>query len=145
MELLDVVGLTLWWAEGTKVRPDKRWKDKFNYSVEITNTDSEIITTFLSYLRDRLGVQNEKIKIQLQIHQGDDRAELELFWSEITDVPISQFNKTIIRAVGYKVGKTKGTCKVRVHSKSLHIELINRLENLRGVVHRQNVRFGTGK
>lgn len=59
MDLIDAVNLTLWWTEGTKARIDKRWKNTFNYSVEITNTDPEIITSFLSYLRTRFDVQND--------------------------------------------------------------------------------------
>lgn len=134
MGILDIVGLTLWWAEGTKVRPDKRWQDKFNYSVEITNTDPEIIKTFLKYLRDHLGVQNDRIKIQLQIHNGDTQEDLERFWETETGIPRNQFNKTIIRPAGKKIGKSKGTCKVRIHSKALHLELISLLEDLRGLV-----------
>ena len=136
MNTPEIVGLTLWWAEGTKVRPDKRWKGKFNYSVEITNTDPEIIVTFLNYLREKLGVQNYRIKIQLQIHEGDNQVELEDYWGSVTSVPKLQFNKTIIRPVGNKVGKSKGTCKIRVHDKKLFLTLTERLEILRGVVHR---------
>lgn len=135
MDILEVVGLTLWWAEGTKLRPDKRWKNKFSYSVEITNTDPEIITTFLRYLREKLYVQNSKIKIQLQIHEGDNQEELENFWSEVTKVPREQFNKTFIRPAGMKVGKSRGTCKVRLHSKQLHLELIKSLKDLQGNIY----------
>ena len=135
MDLFEVISLTLWWAEGTKARKSKRW-NSFIYSVEITNTDYTIISTFLRYLRERLGVQNERIKVQLQIHQGDNQEELESFWGEITDVPKKQFNKIIVRPIGNKVGKSKGTCKIRVHDKMLFLELADRLEKLRGLVHR---------
>lgn len=136
MDTSEIVGLTLWWAEGTKIRPDKRWNGKFNYSVEITNTDPEIIVTFLNYLREKLGVQNNRIKIQLQIHESDNQDELECFWEQVSKVPRKQFNKTIIRPVGNKVGKTKGTCKIRVHDKALFLRLTEKLVGLRGVVHR---------
>lgn len=136
MDLFDAVCLTIWWTEGTKIRIDKRWKNTFNYSVEITNTDSEIISLFLKYLRDNLSVQNEKIRLQLQIHQGDDQEEFESFWEEKTNIPRNQFNKTIVRPVGNKVGKSKGTCKIRVYDKKLYLRLSNLLEELRGLVHR---------
>lgn len=136
MDLFDAVGLTLWWAEGTKVRVDKRWKNTFNYSIELTNTDPKIINLFLKYLRERMSVQNEKIKLQLQIHLGDNQEELESFWEEETGIPRCQFNKTIVRPVGNKIGKSRGTCKVRIYDKKLHILLLERLENLRGLVHR---------
>lgn len=134
MDIFEAVCLTLWWTEGTKARKG-RWKS-FIYSVEVTNTDPAIIATFLRYLRERLGVQREKIKVQLQIHQGDNQEKLEEFWEKVTDVPRRQFNKSIIRPTGNKVGKSKGTCKIRVHDKALYLELANRLEQLRGVGHR---------
>lgn len=136
MDLFDAVCLTIWWTEGTKARIDKRWKNTFNYSVEVTNTDQEIIKMFLKYLRERLGVRNEKIKLQLQIHEGDNQENLERFWETETGIPRSQFNKTIVRPVGNKIGKSKGTCKVRIHDKKLHLKMIDLLKNLRGVVHR---------
>ena len=136
MDLFDAVCLTIWWTEGTKVRIDKRWQNTFNYSVEVTNTDHDIIKIFLRYLREKLGVQNEKIRLQLQIHEGDNQENLEKFWEIETEIPRSQFNKTIIRPVGNKIGKSRGTCKVRVYDKKLHLRLIYLLENLRGVVHR---------
>lgn len=134
MDIFEAVCLTLWWTEGTKARKG-RWKS-FIYSVEVTNTDPAIIATFLRYLRERLGVQREKIKVQLQIHQGDNQEKLEEFWEKVTDVPRRQFNKSIIRPTGNKVGKSKGTCKIRVHDKALYLELAHRLKKLRGVVHR---------
>lgn len=136
MDIFEAVSLTLWWSEGTKARLDKRWKNTYNYSVEITNTDPRIICTFLDYLRHRLGVQNHRIKLQLQIHLGDDQEALEAFWEESTGIPRDQFNKTIVRPVGKKVGKSKGTCKIRVYDKKLYLKLAESLELLRGVGHR---------
>ncbi|MBU0999951.1 hypothetical protein KKE78_00955 [Patescibacteria group bacterium] len=136
MDLLDAICLTIWWTEGTRARLDKRWKNTFNYSVEVTNTDHVIIKIFLKYLRERLGVRNEKIRLQLQIHVGDNQDDLEKFWEIETGIPRSQFNKTIVRPTGNKIGKSKGTCKVRIHDKKLYLKMANLLKNLRGVVHR---------
>lgn len=135
MDISEAVSLTLWWTEGTKARKNKRWKSLI-YSVEITNTDPTIIAMFLKYLREELGVQTNRIKVQLQIHLGDNQEEFESYWEQLTNIPRVQFNKTIIRPVGNKVGKTKGTCKIRIHDKKLYLELAERLERLRGLVHR---------
>lgn len=81
----------------------------------------------------------------MQIHEGDNLVELEDFWAEMTGIVKCQFNKTIIRPVGNKAGKSRGTCKIRVHDKILFLRLLALLEKLRGVVHRQNVRFGSGR
>lgn len=135
MDIFEATSLTLWWTEGTKARVSKRWQS-LNYSVEITNTDPTIISLFLKYLRDNLNVQNDRVKVQLQIHQGDNQDEFENYWQQVTKVPRNQFNKTIVRPIGNKVGKTKGTCKIRVHDKRLYLILVERLEKLRGLVHR---------
>lgn len=135
MDLFDAVCLTLWWTEGSKVRRNKRW-GSFIYSGEITNTDPEIIVCFLEYLRDRLGVQNDRIKLQLQIHEGDNQEGLEGYWERITAIPRYQFNKTIIRPTGNKIGKSKGTCKIRIHNKELFLKLAAQLEIVRGLVQR---------
>ena len=64
MDIFEAVCLTIWWTEGTKIRKNKRW-GSFLYSTEVTNTDPEVIVTFLKYLRERMDVQNERIKVQL--------------------------------------------------------------------------------
>lgn len=135
MDLIEAVNLTLWWTEGTKLRRNKRW-GSYIYSIELTNTDPVIISMFLGYLRNRLGVQNSRIKVQLQIHEGDIQEELESFWINVTKVPKEQFNKTIIRPVGNKIGKSRGTCKIRIHDKALFMKLDESLNKLRGLVHR---------
>ncbi len=125
VEITEAINLALWWAEGTKARIDKRWKDTNIYSVEITN---------LNYLRNKLNVQNQKIRLQLQIHQGDDIEELERYWENETGIPRNQFNKTIIRPAGNKIGKSKGTCKIRVHDKKLHIQLLALLKKMQELI-----------
>ena len=136
MDLVEIIGLAIWWTEGTKIRLDKRWKSTYIYAVEVTNTNPEIIKIFLRYVREKLDVQNDKVKLQLQIHQGDNIEEIENFWALGTGITRSQFNKTIIRPQGNRVGKTRGTCKIRIYDKHLFLKISERLDNLRGVVHR---------
>lgn len=116
-ELRAIVGLVLWWTEGTKKRRDLRRKNQWIYQVEITNTDPSIITIFLDFIRSDVGVKESKLKVQLQIHEGDNKNELEQYWSNITKIPLNRFQKTIIRPAGNKPGKTSGTCKIRYNSK----------------------------
>ena len=119
----QIVGIILWWAEGTKSRRDKRWKNARSYPVELTNTNPAIIKIFVDFLRHDLAVPEDKIHVQLQIHLGDNQVELEKYWSEVTDVSLGRFNKTIVRPVGNKVGKSNGTCKVRFADKKTYLEL----------------------
>ncbi len=127
MDKLDTIALTIWMCEGTKIRKDKRWKNSYLHAIEVTNTDPKVIKIFIDFLK-RLKVPNEKFHGQVQIHKGDDQSKIESFWSSITGIPLSQFNKTIIRETGNKPGKTKGTFKVRVYDKVIFEELRTLLE-----------------
>ncbi|MEY4722520.1 MAG: hypothetical protein RLZZ324_33 [Candidatus Parcubacteria bacterium] len=122
----------LWWAEGTKARRDLRWKNTWMYHVDFTNTDPEMVRLFVEFLRKDIGIDERRLKLQLQIHLGDVQEELELFWSNITDIPRERFYKTIVRARGNKVGKTKGTCKVRYCDKKTYIKLRAKLSEVLG-------------
>jgi hypothetical protein len=129
-QLRKVIGLILWWTEGTRSRRDKRWKRAVSYPVEITNTDPRIIRLFLEFLRKDIGVIEKKLKVQIQIHEGDNQKKLENFWSRIAKIPKSRFNKTIIRPQGKKIGKSIGTCKIRYTDKKTYLKLKNQLEDI---------------
>jgi hypothetical protein len=116
----EVIALILWWAEGTKSRRDIRWKNAVSYPIEVTNTNPAIIKIFLDYVREDLKVSEDKIRLQIQLHEGDDKHEIEDYWSDLTQIPKARFNKTIIRPVGKKSGKSKGTCKVRFADKTTY-------------------------
>jgi hypothetical protein len=128
--LMEVVGTVLWWAEGTKSRKDRRWKNAWTYPIEITNTDPRVILAFLALLKEHLGVPPDRLRLQLQIHEGDNQEELEEYWCRITAIPRENFNKTIVRPVGNKVGKSRGTCKVRCSDKEIYGKLQGRLSEI---------------
>jgi len=119
----QIIGLTIWWTEGTKAYRDKRWKNTWIRNVDVTNTNPEIIKLFLEFLRKDIGINEGRLKVQLQIHQGDDQKRIESYWSKITNVPLERFTKTIIRPTGNKVGKSMGTCKVRYADKFVYLKL----------------------
>ncbi len=119
----EIIAIILWWGEGSKSRRDIRWKNTWSYPVEITNTNPLIIKLFLDFLRFDIRVDELKLRVQLQIHEGDDQKELEDFWSQTTGIPIDRFQKTIIRPTGNKIGKSKGTCKVRFVDKTIYLQL----------------------
>jgi len=123
-----LISLIIWWCEGTKVRKDKRWKNAINCPIEVTNTDQKIIKIFIDFLRKDLGIANKKLKGRVQIHEGDNQAKIESFWSTVSGIPLSQFNKTIVRPKGYKVGKNLGTFTIRTYDKILYMKLCELLE-----------------
>ena len=136
-KILEVVGLVLWWAEGSKSRKDKRWKNAWTYPVEITNTDPRVIQIFLRLLREEIKVDEERIKLQIQIHKGDKQKQLEDYWCVVSGIPRKRLQRTIVRPVGNKIGKTNGTCKIRCSGKEIYGKLQSKLsdilDELRGV------------
>lgn len=125
----QIIGIIIWWTEGTKTYQDKRWKS-WIYPVDVTNTNPKIIKLFLDFLRYDIKIDESRLKLQLQIHQGDDQELIESFWSKITKIPKDRFTKTIIRPKGNKIGKSMGTCKVRYSDKSTYLKLEDLLKNV---------------
>lgn len=128
MDKRDLVALIIWWCEGTKLRRDKRWKSAYIYSIEVINSDHKIIKIFADFLRKRLKVTEDKIKWQVQIHEGDNKDDIENFWIREIGLTRKQQNKTIIRKIGNKPGKNKGTFKLRIHDKELFLRIKSMLD-----------------
>jgi hypothetical protein len=125
----QVVGIIIWWTEGTKAYTVKRGP-LIIYPVDVTNTNPDIIISFLDFLRNDIGINESRLRLQLQIHEGDNQEEIESYWSNVTKIPINRFQKTIVRPTGKKVGKSKGTCKVRYADKPTYLKLDNLLKNV---------------
>jgi len=128
--LRQIISIILWWTEGTKSYKDKRWKNVWIYNVDVTNTNPAIIKIFIDFLRKDIGIVESRLKLQLQIHEGDDQEKMEDYWSGITKIPRERFTKTIIRPKGNKVGKSKGTCKVRYSDKDTYLKLKGLLDGV---------------
>ena len=135
----QIIGIIIWWTEGTKAYREKHWQS-WIYPVDVTNTNSDIINLFLDFLRNDIGINESRLKLQLQIHEGDNQEQIENYWSKTTKIPKTTFTKTIIRPKGNKMGKSMGTCKVRYSDKATYLKLENFLKNVlssfdkRGVV-----------
>ena len=125
---ITTIALIIWWCEGTKARQHKRFKNTYYCPVEVINTDPKIIKIFADFLRCEMKVLNERLKGQIQIHEGDDKEMIEKYWEKETGIPRDQFNKTIIREGGNKPNKNKGTFKLRLYDKILFNKLKAMLE-----------------
>ncbi|MEK9172017.1 MAG: hypothetical protein AAB782_02180 [Patescibacteria group bacterium] len=128
--LRQAVGIIIWWTEGTKAYRDMRWSNSWVYPVDVTNTNPDIIKSFLDFLRKDIGINEKRLKLQLQIHDGDNREVIESYWSKVTKIPRARFSKTIIRPKGNKIGKSMGTCKIRYSDKPTYLKLQSLLENV---------------
>lgn len=105
----------LWAGEGEK-------KDDV---LSLANSDPAIIKAWTFGLRTLFDLDESKFRVQILISSGMPEEELKLYWSGVTAIPISQFQKssvdirpkTVIRE-GYK-----GVCRVIYFSADLRRRL----------------------
>ena len=127
-ERRKIIGPIIWWTEGTKAY--KKKNGNWVKNVDVTNTNPRIIMAFLDFLRYDVGVDEKRLRVQLQIHEGDSQDELESFWATTTNISRDQFTKTIVRPRGNKIGKNKGTCKVRYSDKLTYEKIEKKLKEV---------------
>ncbi|EKD43251.1 MAG: hypothetical protein ACD_72C00390G0002 [uncultured bacterium] len=111
---LFLAGLMLYWAEGDKAEMIE--------AVKFTNSDPIMIKLMMRWFREICEVPEEKIRIALNIHELHNQKEIENYWSKITEIPLSQFNKTFVKpsALTFKRNLLyNGTCSIRVSNKNL--------------------------
>ncbi|MEU8583403.1 hypothetical protein [Streptomyces abikoensis] len=88
---LFLVGVGLYWSEGTKSkahRPSER--------VNFVNSDPDMIELYLAWLR-LLGVEKDRLRFHLMIHESADVAGAEEFWAGIVGVDARTFCKTTLK------------------------------------------------
>lgn len=83
-EISLIICASLFWAEGSKNRN----------SVIFTNSDPEMIKVFLSTFRCAFTLNEYKFRCLVHIHDYHDDKETKKFWSELTGIPLTQFNKS---------------------------------------------------
>ncbi len=66
--------------------------------VSVTNADPKVLLFMLKWFRNICGVDKDRFSIQVRINEShEDRVEeVENYWSEKLDIPLSQFTKTIL-------------------------------------------------
>ncbi|MFE5733929.1 hypothetical protein ACFQ7A_23850 [Streptomyces sp. NPDC056528] len=88
---LFLLGVGLYWAEGSKDKPyDRRER------VVFVNSDPGMIRVFTAWL-DLLGVEPGRRRYCVMIHETADAAEAERYWGDLVGAAPSAFNKTTIK------------------------------------------------
>ena len=108
------MGIMLYWAEGDKSLRLER--------VAFTNSDPLMIKLMMKWFREICYVPEDKFRIRVQIMTLHDRDTTEQFWSELTNVPLTKFNKIVIKPTSLK-GKRNpsymGTCTIFISNKNI--------------------------
>jgi len=89
-----IAGAALYWAEGFK--KDSR--------LGFANSDPDMIKFFLKWLIKSCGVSKEEIRLRvgLNISHKDRIEKVKKYWSELTEIPLNQFQKPFFQKFTWK-------------------------------------------
>ena len=62
-------------------------------AVRFADSDPEMIRFFCRWLREVFDIEEARLRVRVYLHQGLDLDAAEGFWSAVTEIPRSQFNK----------------------------------------------------
>ncbi len=74
----------IWWCEGNKKTT----------SLKFTNSDTTLISNFLYLLRLGFNINESKLRALVHIHEYHNDSVQKEFWSKITKIPLSQFQRS---------------------------------------------------
>lgn len=117
-ETAKLLASILYWCEGAKY-PSSNF-------IAFSNSDVELVKTFLTLFRIGFRPKENKIRVSLQLHTTHDKERLISFWSKILKIPKSQFYKSTITkpTKNMKRRNYKGTCTVRYYDVYLLHEIM---------------------
>lgn len=118
-----VAGLALYAGEGAKT----------DGHVALANSDPRIVLMFCSWLRHFFDVDESRLRLRVYLHDDQDLAAAEAYWSELTGIPRAQFNQPHRPAArdGYRSTKHPLGCpSVRYSSSSMHRSVMGMVDAL---------------
>lgn len=112
----------IYWCEGSKYANCN--------CVSFTNSDINLIKTFLTLFRLGFDLDEKKFRVHLQLHTTHDKKEIISFWSNVLKIPESQFYKPTITKPLAKRKRVdyRGTCTVKYYDFSLFNEIVGTYE-----------------
>ena len=93
---LFIAGIALYWAEG--------FKNKHEHRLGFCNSDPAMIKFYLHWLEKCLSVKKQDIIARVTVNNSyKDKIEvIELYWSQFTEIPLSQFTKPFYQNIQWK-------------------------------------------
>lgn len=88
---LFLLGVALYWAEGSKDKPYERREH-----LKFVNSDPDVIRCHLSWLR-LLGVTDDRLRFTVNIHESADVPSAERFWARVVGGGPERFNRTVLK------------------------------------------------
>lgn len=108
-----VGGLMLYWAEGSKG----------SSGAEIANSDPRVIGFMTKWFEKFFHKPPKTLKIHMHLHTGQNEENMKKYWSQLTGVPLANFQKSFIKPEGSGYRKNvlyNGTVKLRMSGASTY-------------------------
>jgi hypothetical protein len=96
---LFLIGVGLYWSEGAKAKPGSHRR------VIFVNSDPNMIKVFLAWL-DLLGVEPERRRFSVNIHESADVPGAEVYWAKQVGVEVDDLLKTSLKKHNPKTNRT---------------------------------------
>lgn len=101
------IGVTMYWAEGSKKNPN----------FQFINSDPKVIKIMIMWIIKYLKIPRELIGIRLYIHRPYAHENCEEFWSKIIQIPVDKFKKTVYKPTPHSIKRNphyKGCLRLEV-------------------------------
>lgn len=89
-ELL-LLGVALYWAEGTKDKPYSRREN-----IQFINSDAGMVKLFLEWLT-LVGVEEDRRQYRVSIHESADVTAAEAYWRSVIGLPETTFRRATLK------------------------------------------------
>jgi len=121
-EKLKIAGIMLYWAEGYK----NLGKQVRGGTIDLANSDPEMIKLFLKFLREICGVDEDRLRVFLYCYTNQNVDSLKKYWHKITGIFLEQFSRPYVRKdfLPEKEGKMRyGLAHIRYSDKKLFLQI----------------------
>ncbi|MEN2419713.1 hypothetical protein AABB02_16625 [Streptomyces rimosus] len=88
---LMLVGVGLYWSEGSKSKPYR-----MSETVTFINSDPTMIQVYLAWL-NLLAVEPDQLRFRVMIHESADVTASERHWADLVGVDVATFGKTTLK------------------------------------------------
>ena len=126
-----LLGAALYWGEGQKRHEGKR----VSPHIAFTNSEPDMIRFFLRFVREILGIPEEKIKGLVHIYPNIVKTDAVSFWSQATGLPEANFSTTVNVSRSSRGKRAanllpNGTLTLRVSSRKKFFEIMGLIDGL---------------
>lgn len=115
----------LYWCEGSRYPAAN--------CVVFTNSDPELVRTFMRLFRAGFNPVESKFRAHLQLHTTHNVHRIYNFWSQLLGIPTGQFYKPTVTTPGSKMKRRDyfGTCSVRYYDFQIFHQILGAQEAFR--------------